>query len=124
MISIEETLAGIERCRLRALVAADMQTAAPLHAPDFQLITPRGQALSKTEYLEAVRRGDIHYLRWEPGEIHVRVVGNAAVLRYRATLQLEVSGEPRPAFVCWHTDTYELGSDGWQVVWSQATKID
>ncbi|MBB2673827.1 UNVERIFIED_ORG: hypothetical protein GGE44_003396 [Rhizobium esperanzae] len=34
----------IERTRLRALVAADMSAARPLHADDFQLITPIGVA--------------------------------------------------------------------------------
>ena len=31
-------------------------TAAPLHADDYQLITPNGSALTKHDYLDAVRR--------------------------------------------------------------------
>jgi len=42
-----EHLRATERARLRALVEANMDVARPLHADDFQLITPSGVALSK-----------------------------------------------------------------------------
>jgi hypothetical protein len=111
-------LTRIERERLRLLVAADVDAAAPFHADDFQLITPSGVALSKAEYLEEVRAGDIDYTRWKPGEIEVRVHGDAAVLRYRA--EMEMNGIVRRL---WHTDLYERRDGRWRVVWSQATAI-
>lgn len=115
-----------ERTRLRSLVAADMAAARRLHADDFQLITPRGHALSKDQYLDAVSAGEIRYLVWEPGPMDVRVHGTVALVRYQARLQLAaaVGSVPRPAFQCWHTDTYEQRDGGWQVVWSQATRIE
>lgn len=115
-----------ERTRLRLLVAADLAAARRLHADDFQLITPRGHALSKDQYLDAVAAGEIRYLVWEPGPMDVRVHGRVALVRYRAQLQLAAApgAAPRPAFECWQTDTYELRDGGWQVVWSQATKIE
>src|ERR1035438_4564552 len=60
--SIHETNAtakqirNVERLRLRALVEANMENAERLHAPDFQLIKPRGNALSKGAILGS-RRG-------------------------------------------------------------------
>ncbi|WP_372470733.1 nuclear transport factor 2 family protein [Nonomuraea aurantiaca] len=50
-----ETMRDIERQRLRSLVTRDMAAADVLHADDYQLITPRGIALSKEEYLGRYR---------------------------------------------------------------------
>lgn len=46
-----DRLRAIERERLRALVAADMDVAERLHAADFQLINPAGAVLSREQYL-------------------------------------------------------------------------
>jgi hypothetical protein len=122
---LADEIRHLERARLRALVAGDMQTAQRLHAADFQLITPRGHALSKAQYLQSVADRAIHYLSWEPADIEVRIHhASLALIRYRATLQLAVDGQPRPPFQCWHTDSYEVREGAWQVVWSQATKIE
>jgi hypothetical protein len=121
---IAQHLRATERARLAALVGRDMALARALHAPDFQLVTPGGRAFTGDEYLGRIERGELRYLRWEPGEIAVRVQGDAAVLRYTATLQLDSVDGPGDPFQCWHIDTYERCADGaWQVVWSQATAI-
>ncbi len=119
-----EVLRDLERTRLRALVASDIIAAEPIHAHDFQLITPRGRTLSKKQYLDAVSDGEIRYLLWQPGDIEVRIHDGIALIRYRAKLQLSADGGARPPFECWHTDSYEIRDGRWQVVWSQATKIE
>ena len=113
----------IERERLRALVEVDMDRAAQLHADDFQLITPSGKALTKEQYLEAVRTRDIAYALWEAGEIVVRSYGDVAVIRYPAEIAFTVDGTRTPRKRYWHTDLYERHDGRWQVVWSQATAI-
>lgn len=121
-IALADEIRSLERSRLRALVTADMAQARPLHAPDFQLITPGGVAFSRDQYLGKIEQGTLRYLRWEPdAEMAVRVSGpDSAVIRYQATLAFEGS----PPFRCWHIDTYERNAQGqWQVVWSQATAI-
>ncbi len=118
-----ELTRNIERARLRALVSADMTTAEPLHAPDFQLITPIGAALSKAEYLGAVAGGHIKYLLWEPGDIAVRLCAASAVIRYRARLEVVFGGTRVPPGDYWHTDAYEVRDQQWMVVWSQATAV-
>ena len=118
-----EQLRDIERIRLRALVGADMAVAEPLHAEDFQLITPIGAALSKAEYLGAVAGGHIRYLMWEPGDIAVRLQRSSAVIRYRARLEVVFGGHRVPAGDYWHTDAYERRDGRWMVAWSQATSI-
>jgi hypothetical protein len=42
-------LRDTERRRLRSLADADMEAAGALHADDYQLITPRGVALTKRD---------------------------------------------------------------------------
>ena len=118
-----ESIRDIERARLRALVNADMIAAEPLHAPDFQLITPIGAKLSKAEYLGAVTGGQIKYLLWEPGDIAVRLYAASAVIRYRARLEVVFGGHKVPPGDYWHTDAYECRNQQWMVVWSQATAI-
>lgn len=118
-----DRIRATERTRLRALVDGDMTVARPLHAPDFQLITPVGSALSKEQYLGAIAAGQLNYLLWEPESIEVRLHGPVALIRYRAQLEVIFAGHHVPACRYWHTDAYEQRDGDWQVVWSQATEI-
>ena len=118
-----ERIRETERARLRALVSGDIVEAQQFHALDFQLITPIGAVLSKEEYLGAIAAGQIKYLTWEPTDIAVRLHGNAAVIRYRAQLEVVFAGHKVPLSGYWHTDTYERRDGRWMVVWSQATAI-
>jgi Domain of unknown function (DUF4440) len=96
-----------------------MDTLEQLHAAEYQLITPAGKVLTREAYLGAIRR-EPFYSSWQPlGDVSVRCAGTMAVMRYTVRLQFP-SGR---AVDCWHTDTYELRSSGWQAVWSQATEL-
>lgn len=121
--SVADELREIERSRLRALVARDMALAVKLHAPNFQLVTPAGNAFTREQYLGKIERGELRYLRWEPEEIAVRLHGEMAVLRYQAALELDSGNGQGTPFRCWHIDSYELNDSHWQVVWSQATRL-
>ncbi len=113
-------LPDIEQRRLRALASADTVTAAPLHADDYQLITPNGSAMSKADYLGAIASGQLRYQVFEPvSEMAVLGGAEVAVLRYRA----RISFDDGPGFTCWHTDCYRFADGIWQAVWSQATEI-
>lgn len=100
-----------------------METAAALHADDYQLITPGGSALSKADYVGGVASGELHYRVFEPvSEITARLFGDAAALRYRVRIEM-VMGDELDADEFWHTDLYERRSSLWRVVWSHATRI-
>lgn len=116
-------VAEVERARLRALVDGDIELVRTFHHPDFQLVTPRGVALSLDEYLGEIASGSIRYLRWEPETIIVREAQDIAVIRYRAEIEMMSDGVALPLFRTWHTDTYERHSGRWTVVWSHATTI-
>jgi hypothetical protein len=114
------SLPEIERSRLRALVRADVDAAGPLHADDYQLITPNGSEMTKTDYLCSIAAGHLRYQVFEPAsDIAVLGDGPVAVLRYQA----RISFDDGPGFTCWHTDCYELREGRWLAVWSQATEI-
>jgi hypothetical protein len=113
----------IERQRLQALVEADLDLARSLHANDYQLVTPGGATLSRDEYLDDIATGDLDYLVFEPAsEIAVRIYDRAAAVRYRARIEVIVSGELDTGLF-WHTDIYELRDGRWQAAWSHATRI-
>jgi len=122
-MSEPDDLREIERDRLRALVRGDIDRAREMHADDFQLVNPAGETLSKEEYLALVADGGLKYIVWEPGEIAVRVSGDAAVMRYQAVIEGVRDGHPFPRARYWHTDSYERRAGRWQVVWSQATLV-
>jgi hypothetical protein len=122
--SLAAELSATEQRRLGALCAGDMETCHALHAPDYQLITPGGGALTKDEYLGQIAAGSLAYRRFEPeGEIVVRTLGpDAAALRYQVAIEAVFPGG-HEADRYWHTDIYERREGGWQAVWSQATRI-
>lgn len=118
-----EQIREVERARLKALVAGDLDAADSLHADDFQLITPVGMLLDRAQYLGAIATGQIDYVSWEPGPIDVRLAGSVATIRYRAELEVIFGGHRVARSGYWHTDSYEIHDGRWQAVWSQATAI-
>jgi hypothetical protein len=122
-MTLEAELRDTERRRLAALVAADIDVAGPLHADDYELITPGGRRLTRDDYLDGIAAGDLHYLVFEPvSEIRVRLHDQVAILRYEVAIEIELeAGVDRDRF--WHTDVYELRDGRWQAVWSHATRI-
>jgi hypothetical protein len=120
-VSTDDDFRSLERTRLRALVERNIALAQELHSPEFHLITPRGSAYSRESYLRAVEVGEIVYVKWEAAAIAVRRLGNVALLRYQAELEMPGAPGKFSSFGCWHTDSYELHNGLWQVVWSQAT---
>lgn len=113
----------VERSRIRALLAADMAALWQLHAPDYQLIAPNGRSYSREHYLRDIESGTLRYLKWDAGVMDVRVGAQMALVRYRATLELDAGRGHGTPFECWHTDSYELNGQLWLAVWSQATAI-
>ena len=101
-----------------------MELARQLHAVDFQLITPTGHRYLREQYLDEIETGELKYVAWEPEEMEVRMHVSVAMLRYRATLEVDAGRGQASIFRCWHTDSYELNDGFWQVVWSQATRIE
>ena len=119
-----EELRKIEQEKLAALVAKDIPTLQRIHANDFQLVNPAGQELNRDDYINGIALGYIEYRQWEPeSRIQVIPYGDGAVLRYRAQVEVAVQGEAQPVQHFWQVEVYEKRRDGWQTVFSQATRI-
>jgi hypothetical protein len=116
-------LRDIERSRVRALVERNMELAWKLHSVEYQLITPSGTTFTRERYLGNIGAGELVYLQWVPEDMAVRLSETMAIVRYKATLELDAGNGKGTPFKCWHTDAYELSEGTWQAVWSQATTI-
>ena len=123
LIADADAFRKLERARLEALVGRNMDLARQLHAADFQLVTPTGHLYLGNRYLDEIEAGQLKYLSWDPGDMEVRMHANVTLLRYQARLEVDSGRGESSTFHCWHTDSYELIDDLWQVVWSQATAI-
>jgi Domain of unknown function (DUF4440) len=109
----------IERERLRALVAGDIDAARELHADDFKLTTPAGDLMSKDEYLDAIGGGRLDYVVFEPvSPITVRVRGDKAVITYRS--RIGFAGNFGGTTEQSHKDTYQRRDGHWLIVRSVA----
>ncbi len=118
-----EELLEFERTRLMALVSGDVDRAAAMHHPDYELVTPRGVPLSSSEYLEEISSGRLRYVRWEPAEMRGRIIGDVGAIRYRSRIEMISTGTALPPFECRHTGVYERIDGRWLAVMSHATAI-
>jgi hypothetical protein len=122
-VADDALLSGLERDRLRSLVAGDLDRASALHADDYELVTPGGDTLTKAEYLDGIASGALRYHVFEPSSpIRCRIGSDRAIIRYRVHVVIDFPGGSDDSEL-WHTDYWELRDERWQVVWSHATRI-
>lgn len=117
-------LRKVEQRRLRALVDADQPTMRQLHADDYELVTPGGATFSKDQYLMDIASGALDYRVFQAeSEVAVQLFEDAGAVRYRARIAVEFGSGGNDSGLFWHTDIYRRTADGWQAVWSQATRV-
>ena len=79
----DQRLEDVERRRLAALVAGEMELARSMHADEYELITPGGHALSKDDYLGDLESGELRYEVFEAASpIRTHVGGGTGIVRY------------------------------------------
>ena len=66
--------------RTAALDHSDLAALERIMADDVTYVHASGKVDTKASYLAAIRSGQLHYISWEPKGLHVRVVGNSAVI--------------------------------------------
>ena len=78
--SAEAQVLAAEKARTEALLHRDLAALDKLWADDLTYVHASGRVDTKVSFMEAVRSDELHYIAWEPKELHVRVLGDAAVL--------------------------------------------
>ena len=118
-----DDLQELERRRLAALAAGDLDAMDALHADDYELITPGGNAISKAEYVDGIASGELRYRVFEPvSPVKVRAASDTAIARYHVHIDIDF-GDDHDEGVFWHTDYWERRNGRWQAVGLQATRI-
>jgi hypothetical protein len=80
------------------------------------------RTLSKTEELEVIKTGNIHYKRADIHEVSVKIIGNTAILLNKITLLAVVRGnEVTNPFVV--TEVYVLENDEWKLASMSFTRL-
>jgi ketosteroid isomerase-like protein len=75
----QEVLAA-EQARTAALDRSDVATLTTIMAEDVTYVHASGKVDTRQSYLAAIESGQLHYISWRPDGLHVRVLGDTAVL--------------------------------------------
>ena len=78
--SVEADVLAVEKARIAAVLARDVKTLERICADDLTYIHASGRVDTKASYIDAIRSDDLHYIAWEPKELHVRAFGDTAVV--------------------------------------------
>lgn len=77
---VEKQVMAAEQARTAALDRSDVPALEQIMADDVTYIHASGKADTKKSYLDAIRSGQLHYISWQPKDLHVRAVGDGAVI--------------------------------------------
>jgi len=76
----EAQVLAAEKARTAALINHDLAALDKLLADDLTYVHASGRVDTKASLLEAIRSDKLHYMSWEPKDLHVRMLGDIAVL--------------------------------------------
>src|SRR5512143_1675114 len=76
----ESAIADLERARFAAMVAADTAALRPYLASDLTYTHSSGVTQTRAQLLQQIASGQLHYTSITPDELHVRALGEAAVV--------------------------------------------
>jgi hypothetical protein len=123
MPNAEETVADLERAWVKAAMTNDLAAMQRIIADDWIGIAYNGQRITKADVLRDVGSGTAVAQSIELGPMTVRVYGSAAIVNVVSTEKSTWQGQDtsgRYALV----DVYVLRDRQWQVVSSQATRLE
>jgi ketosteroid isomerase-like protein len=123
--SASDEVLHAEQSRTAALISGDFAALDHLMADDVTYVHASGQRDTKESYLAALRSGVLSYQAWDAREVHVRVLGDVAVLNGIYSVRAmdhRVSNDP--IVIDLHFLTVYVRRDGrWQQVAWQSTRV-
>src|SRR5688500_15581076 len=119
----EADVLQLEAQWVKAIQTHDTATMERLLAPEYTGVDPTGAAMSKAQEIDMYRRGDLKFESIATGEQKVKVHIGAVIVTGKSTVKgkfkdQDISGDYR--FI----DIFERKPAGWQVVYSQLTKVE
>lgn len=76
----EREVMAVEQARTAALDRSDVAALDRIMADDVTYIHASGKVDTKQSYLDAIRSGQLHYISWQPTNLHVRLAGDSAAV--------------------------------------------
>lgn len=117
-------LRAAERLRARAVASRDIATLRGLISGDYYHVETSGRARTKTEFLQALARGEFEFRSYEVLDMEARMLdgGRAAVVtgRFRAETR---GGQRPPEMRGRYVRMWVLGPDGWRNTLQQSTEV-
>jgi hypothetical protein len=122
--SVEFQVLAVEKARVAAVLTRDVKKLDTICGDDLTYIHASGRVDTKASYIEAIRSDELHYIAWDPKELHVRVFGDTAVLNGEYHVRvINRRMQPDPLDMDVFILTVYVQRDGrWQQVAWQTTK--
>jgi ketosteroid isomerase-like protein len=111
-----------ETRRFEAMVRGDLAFLEDVLADDLTYVHATGTFESKTQFLAALRSGQLKYESFAPEELSVRAYGPSAVVTGVAQVSVQ-SRAQHLGFRLRFTDVYVKRENRWQMVAWQATRL-
>jgi hypothetical protein len=114
---------ALEQRQRQDVVNGDAADLNRLLAPEFMVVTPDGDQLTRDDYLYALTTGDLDFHAFKfVSPVGIRTDGHQAVVTFSSKLDVS-AGKTHLRHQAWHTEVWEKTHDRWQVVWAQTTAI-
>jgi ketosteroid isomerase-like protein len=119
----ENDVRQLETQWAKAIEEGDTAAMERILASDYTGVDPAGKVLTKTQELDMYSKGDLKIQSIQTGEQKIKIYIGGAIVTGASTVKgkykgEDVSGEYR------YIDYLERRKDGWQVVYSQLTKVE
>ena len=119
----EAAVLAAQKERMQAMVRGDVEALGRLLPDDLTYTHASGVVDTKASLLASIKSGKLKYKSIDPGQPHVRIYGNTAVLTGTATVQVESTMAGPAPFQIHFTDVYvKKGTGPWQAVAWQSTR--
>ena len=113
-----------EQARTTALEHSDLPALERIMADDVTYIHASGKVDTKKSYLEVIRSGQLHYISWRPRSLHVRMLGNGAIIDGEYAVRVTDSRVQAAPFDIniFILTVYERRNGQWQQIAWQSTR--
>ena len=122
MAGNERAIIDLDRKRMRAMAAKDVDTLESVLADDLVYTHSSARLDTKRTLIQAMVSGTTVYTSVEPSDVKAQDLGDTVVLTGIAQIQVVSNGTPN-AFGVRFTDVYAKREGRWQMVTWQSTRL-